>query len=71
MDKAKKEAVGRDFFNEIDKIIFISKAFNALTLERDNDSAKVRPDYDDMAGASSILRGVGEKLIEIHEELCW
>ena len=71
MDKAKKESLGGDFLNEIDKINFISKALDALSFETGDDSAKeVRPDYDDMKGASDILRGVGERLGEIYEELC-
>ena len=71
MDKEKKESLGGDFINEIDKITFISKALDALSLETDDDSAKeVRPDYDDMKGASDILREVGERLSAIHEELC-
>jgi len=72
VDKVKKEVIGGDFLNEIDKINFISKALDALSFETGKEAAKeVRPDYNDMKGASDILRGVGERLGEIYEELCF
>ena len=65
----KKDIEGR-FLNEIDKIHFISKSLDALSFETDDNSVKeVRPTFHDMKGASDILRGVGETLNEIYEEL--
>ena len=67
---AKEKDIEGRFLNEIDKINFISKSLDALSFEANDDAVKeVRPEFNDLKGASDILREVGENLTEIHSEI--
>jgi hypothetical protein len=69
-DKEEKNNIEGRFLNEIDKINFISKSLDALSFETNDNAVKeVRPTFNDMKGASDILREVGENLSEIHGEI--